>query len=68
MSKIPARFLELSEISPDLPPIDNKIYVIKNGQYISVTPELDDFADMELIQNEEMTPYQFTGTNTGVSE
>ena len=54
-----------SGTSADLPPIDNKIYVIKNGEYVSVTPDIDDVSDMELIVDEEMTEYQFTGTNVG---
>lgn len=51
----------------ELPMDDNRIYVIKNGQYVSVTPELDEVADIELIQNEEMAEYQFTGTNIEVN-
>ena len=67
MSKIPSKFLDLdlSGFGADLPPIDNKIYVIKNGEYISVSPEIEELADMELIVDEEMTEYQITGTNVG---
>ena len=59
-------YVSSSGTSAEFPPVDNKIYVIKNGEYVSVTPELYEVADMELIQDEEMTSYQFTGENIEV--
>ena len=50
---------------------DNKIYfldvVAKNGELISISPEIDEVADMTLTVNTEMTPVQFTGQNTEVN-
>lgn len=43
-----------------LPPIDDKIYAIKNGEYVSIMPEIEDTGDIVFVVNKEMTGYQFT--------
>lgn len=50
---------------------DNKIYfldvVAKNGELISISPEINEVADMTFTVNTEISPIQFTGTNVEVN-
>ena len=62
--------LDYAGISP--PSSDNKVYVMKNGQWVEATlveqpsewsPEIDANEEIVLTVDEDMTPYQFTGEN-----
>ncbi len=59
-----------------LPDNDDKAYVMKNGAWVAATvveqpaewsPAVDDVDDIVLTLDEDMTPYQLTGSNTEVN-
>ena len=58
--------------SLELPASDNNVYVMKNGQWVQATlveqpsewsPAIDETENIVLTMDEDMTPYQLTGTN-----
>ncbi len=63
--------------SLELPENDDTAYVVKNGAYVPVLqvpaptewePTIDGVDPIILTVDEDMTPYQLTGTNVEVSE
>ena len=66
----------LPYVAPAMPGNDNKVYVLKNGAYVEArlveqpsewSPEIDDTEEIVLTIDEDMTPYQLTGTNAEVN-
>lgn len=58
----------------DLPPNDDNVYFMKNGEWQPVTivdqpsewvPDIDDTQEIVITFDEDMTPYQLTGKNIG---
>ena len=56
----------------NFPASDNKVYVVKNGAWVEATiveqpsewaPQIDSQEDIVLTLDDDMSPYQLTGTN-----
>ena len=57
-----------------IPSENNSVYVLKNGEYVQAllvekpsewTPSISTSDDIVIAVDEDMTPYQLTGTNVG---